>query len=498
VTRRVLCRNDIDADLLLVEPRALDGRQLGVRPEDPLPVVASVALDLRRIDLEEAVLLDEVAAEGLAHDELLRALGLGCAGTVEVLLAEGRDDLRSPALVGGPLDEVAADDVPAALDPDLLHAELLVDLLVPAGPGEDLIAHLVVAAQLGRDHVLDLELVPEEADDLLGDHAPVADEDEAADAEAGREVLEHRPHRRDVWRVPGEDAVDDRPAVERAHEPDQDEAPVRRVRSLVAAARRETLRAEALEPRRRRVVEDGGGVDPARVDERPVERELDLGLDLRQPCERLVEVVGVERLPRREVDVAEQPVDRPVLAPRRREPVRDHREDRALEVKVEPALAREAPEEAVETECPPRALDRHEIAVAARLAEHDVARRRLDADRRRRWLRRRLHAREPQEEPTHLLLLRRREMVDPPEPRQHLVCRLPVHPDRVYQTSVLVHLVPAPYPRHLLVHGPLRSLSEPEFAANSEPADAHQIRIESHQMRITATHPTRLPLRSRT
>src|SRR5208337_4512063 len=124
---------------------------------------------------------------------------------------------------------VATDDVPPALDVDLLDIQgrRRVTLIalgmhdpIPTGPGEHLVPDLALGPHPGPQDVLPPPpVLLQRLDRLLADHAPIGHDADPADPEAGSEAIGHGDQRRHVGRVAGPELAADRPALPVQHGP---------------------------------------------------------------------------------------------------------------------------------------------------------------------------------------------------------------------------------------------------------------------------------------
>src|SRR5271155_4575290 len=355
----------LDARLVLVAKRDLPWIEFGeVALKDPLPVVASVLLDRLAVDDEPVVADLEVASVGLRPQ-----LHGGLRGRVQPcadLLFELSDDLRAAVRVAHCRLLVAADHVALLPDPDLLHVEAVLDLVVAAGALEDVLRDDPLSAELGGDDVAVVVAVLgfEELDHLLAAHAAVADDDDLAKAEAVVEFAERCLERLGVVGRAREDVRHDGPAVRRRYDSHEDMA-LPSPRALPAGDLGEARRPLAVEVRERGVVEVHPRACETATLQVSMEIDLDLALDVVEPQERVVELLVSEQRRVGEVCSLIEPCLRRQLALRLDEPARDHGEGSSFEIELEPPVVPVATEEASETEVAPDLIEHEEVTEVA-------------------------------------------------------------------------------------------------------------------------------------
>ena len=142
----------------------------------------------------------------------------------------------------------------------------------------------------------------------IGDHAPVADEDEPAEREPLAQIADDFLNCGMVDAVAGPDVVGDRPAGDHHHA--DDHLDVLRLAVAAVAVLGEVVRAGALEVGAGDVVEDQIGLEAEEVAEAVIQRHFDLVLGLEELVEGAVpgiELAGMDADPSAAVPMGDEP-----------------------------------------------------------------------------------------------------------------------------------------------------------------------------------------------
>ena len=341
----------LDHPQLLVGDGDVGSVEVEVGTQDPLAVEARLAGHLGGVDRDAAAGQLEVLAEAAVADQR--------AGALAQPVFQGGEDGGPVGGVLGRLVLVAADDVAAVLDADLLDLERRrarrspgADLAVATGARQ----HLVADLPLGT-HPCPEDVAPalglEPGDRLLADHAAIGHQGHPADAEALRQPLGHRHEPRHVGGVARQELTAQRHALLVEDDAD-DHLPAVRPVVLAVAVLAEALSPFALEIDRRGVEEDqlergeevAAAGEEALLDE-VLDRPRRLGrVDrLTEPGHRPVGVVELERLGLGDLVVG-SPVDPGAIGAGPHQPVQHLEEHRPLDGELEATRAQQLLEHA--------------------------------------------------------------------------------------------------------------------------------------------------------
>ncbi len=256
-----------------------------------------------------------------------------------MMLERGAQLGEKGGAVGGVLfglDRVAADDIAAAVETNLLDLEVVGDRLVAAGAGEDIVRDGPLPPQRAAEDIVEgrFGVVAQRRQGLLAEHATIGNDNRTPDAETLPETADGQPQRLGIGRVAGQHFESHRPAL--AVDSDTQDQ-LRQIRAAVAAVAVSGEFAGAVPVEIERAGIDENEVELGREQIALLEEQvlLERFSDPGQPRQRPVEMVQRQRV---EAGGFDRP--RPGCAleirARRAQPLQRQREGDPLGIEAEP------------------------------------------------------------------------------------------------------------------------------------------------------------------